>query len=126
MKAIIPPSAKAVRAMRQEIHRQCIAETEKYEIELDTAWVYAIRKVTKAAKMPFGKKRILRIYKAMFEAREELKEWFQADADDGIVETAMRFELRRNGIDVEEMYRAEKDSQRLRVKFVNRKAENKK
>lgn len=125
MKAIIPPSARAVKEMRREIHRQCIAETEKYEIELDTAWIYAIRKVTKAAKMPFGKIRLKRIYKVMFEAREEMKEWYQAEADDGIVETAMRFELRREGIDVEEMYRNESESKRLRVKFVNRKAENK-
>lgn len=121
MKAIIPPSARAVKEMRREIHRQCIAETEKYEIELDTAWAYAIRKVSKEIKRPIGKKLMLRIYKAMFEAREEMKEWYQADEDDGIVETAMRFELRRDGIDVEKMYREEKEHSRLRVKFVNRK-----
>ena len=115
MKAIIPPSPSVVKKMRQEIHRQCIAETEKYEIELDTAWVYAIRKVTK-----YGTKRMLRIYKAMFAAREEMKEWYQAETGDGIVETAMRFELRRDGIDVEKMYHDEKNNDRLQVKFVNR------
>lgn len=115
MKAIIPPSPSVVKKMRQEIHRQCIAETEKYEIELDTAWIYAIRKVTK-----YGKKRILNIYKEMFAAREEMKEWYQAETDDGIVETAMRFHLRQDGINVEEMYRGEKESNRLQVRFVNR------
>ena len=123
MKAIIPPSPSVVRKMRQEIHRQCIAETEKYEIECDTSWVYAIRKVSKRKKRPIGKKLMLEIYQAMFEAREEMKEWYQAEDGDGIVETAMRFELRREGIDVEEMYRNEKNSKRLQVRFVNRKAE---
>ena len=121
MKAIIPPSARAAKEMRREIHRQCISEVEKYEIEFDTSWVYAIRKVSKEIKRPIGKKLMLRIYKAMFEAREEMKEWYQADEDDGIVETAMRFELRREGIDVEKMYREEKEHSRLRVRFVNRK-----
>lgn len=125
MKAILPPSARAVKEMRREIHRQCIAETEKYEIELDTQWVYAVWKESIIAKRRNGKKRMLRLYKIMFEVREEMKNWYQADEDDGITETAMRFELRRAGIDVEEMYRNEKDSHRLRVKFVNRKAENK-
>lgn len=116
MKAIIPPSARAVKEIRREIHRQCIAETEKYEIELDTAWIYAIHVVT-----GYGYKRIIRIYKEMFKAREEMKEWYQADEDDGIVETAMRFNLRQKGIDVEKMYREEKEHSRLRVRFVNRK-----
>jgi hypothetical protein len=123
MKAIVPPSPSAVKRMRKEIHRQCIAETEKYEIELDTVWVYAIRKVSKRKKRPIGKKLMLEIYQAMFEAREEMKEWYQSEDDDGIVETAMRFELRRDGIDVEEMYRNEQESKRLRVRFVNRRAD---
>ena len=110
----------AKKAMQKKIRSQCVAQTENYEIEFDTAWIYAIRMTTKAANTPWGKKRILRTYKAMFEAREKMKEWFLADDGDGIVETAMRFELRQVGIDVEEMYRNEKQSRRLRANFIRR------
>ncbi len=110
----------AKKAMQKEIRSQCVIQTETYEIELDTAWAYAIRTVSERKKRPIGKKLMLEIYQAMFEAREKMKEWYQADDSDGIVETAMRFELRQVGIDVEEMYRNEKQSRRLRANFIRR------
>ena len=114
MKSILPLPEKAAKAMQKEIRRQCVAQSEIYEIESDTVWIYAIREVSKRKKRPIGKKLMLEIYQAMFEAREKMKEWYQADDGDGIVETAMRFELRHEGIDVEEMYRNE-ESNKLRV-----------
>lgn len=110
-----PLSAKQKRAMDIEIRRQCVEITKEYEVDLDTIPIYILHK-----HFGFGKKRIEQFYKLMHEEKKQMKERFASDqsaTDESDIDVvAMRFFLKQDGIDVQEMYDELEDSKFI-VKF---------
>lgn len=112
MKARIPItlSSQERKALEEEVKKQCVETTEQYELDIDTAWVYAIRK-----RLNIGSKRMAEIYGDMFELRAQMQDFYKAERNDNIAEFAMRYELKNAGIDVEKMYADNKKNHRFKV-----------
>ena len=98
------------RAALAEIRRQCVENTQKYEIELDSVTLYILHRF-----FGFGRKRLQRFYDLMFAERQSMQDFFEDDDGDCIAEYAMRSELKKDGIDVEAMYNAKVDPRRFKV-----------
>lgn len=104
------PTSAQRKAMLSEIRRQCVENTRKYEVELDSVVLYILHR-----HFGFGKKRLLRFYEAMYRERREMQDFFMDDDGECIAEYAMRAELKKDGIDVEKMYTDQEGSEKFKV-----------
>lgn len=104
MKAKIPPqfSAAEQKALTAEINRQCVEATQRYELDVDTCFVYSMRRHRISAK------KSQEIYADVFQLRKELQEYYQGEKNDNMAETAMRHKLLQDGIDMKKLYEREK------------------
>lgn len=102
MKAHIPPklSKQQQDALDKEIKRQCVEINAQYERDYETVIIWTLYNI-----LELEKDEILEFYKAMVSERQRMKEWYKSDInpDDGIDLFAMRFKLKENGIDVDEI-----------------------
>ena len=74
-------------------------------------WLYVLH-----TEFGFGKQRLERFYNMLFEKREAMKAEF-GDTDDALIgEYAMRYILKEQGIDVEEMFSRHKSRFIAKVK----------
>lgn len=112
MKARTPVqlSAKERKVLNEEIRRQCVEQTEQYEVELDVAVLYALHSA-----FGFGKIRLERFYKEMFRLRNEMKARYGTSADDTMGDFAMYIKLKERGVDVQQLYE-EQNEQKFKVK----------
>jgi len=103
MNALIPRvrviQEPTLRDLKIEARKQCIEQLRQYEMELDSVALYVLH-----TKFGFGKKRLERFYDMLFEEREAMKAEFGKTDDATIGEYAMRWILKEQGIDVEEMF----------------------
>ncbi len=118
MNARMPLSSAQKKALVNEVRRQCVEQTEQYEISIDAVFIYTLLESPPLKKMKLGKQRIEQIYGDMFRFRKEMQERYQSsdDADTGIGDFAIIMKLKERGIDIEQMYHAQADSQRFKVK----------
>lgn len=97
MKARQHMTAQERNAMNKEIQRQCVAASEQFELDYDTAQIFALYTF-----FGLGKKRITDFHKHMVKVRNELKDFYCADDKDPTIHFfAMRQHLKEKGIDVE-------------------------
>ncbi|MBO5701337.1 MAG: hypothetical protein J6S71_02755 [Clostridia bacterium] len=104
------PTSAQRKAMLSEIRRQCVENTRKYEIELDSVTLYVLHRF-----FGFGKKRLQLFYSIMFKERKAMQDFFEDEDGECIAEYAMRQELRKDGIDVEKMYNEQVDPRKFKV-----------
>ena len=103
---------KQRKAMEEEIKKQCVDVTQNYELDIDTVWIYVIRK-----KLGHGSKKMQEIYSDMFALRKEMQAFYKGERDDNIAEFAMRYDLKNDGIDVEKMFEDNQNNHRFEVVF---------
>lgn len=110
MKAHIPMrlTNKEQKALENEIKKQCVETTEKYELDIDTVTIWVLH-----TKFGFGIKRITEFYHEMFSERKKAQEFYKSENDEDIAEFAMRYKLKQDGIDVEKLHRDNKDNRRF-------------
>lgn len=101
-----------VKAIHNELRRQCVEQVEQYEAELDVVVLYALN-IT----FGFGKKRLQRFYDSMFDLRREMKERYATGEDENIGDFAMLVKLREKGIDVLKMYSEAQDKHKFKVRI---------
>lgn len=112
MKSRVPVglTAKDRKALNEEIRRQCIEQTEQYEVQLDVVVLYALHSV-----FGFGKERLERFYREMFKLRKDMKARYGTSADDTMGDFAMYIKLKEMGVDVQKLY-DEQNVQKFKVK----------
>lgn len=101
---------KQRKAMMSEIRRQCVENTRKYEIEMDSVTLWVLHRF-----FGFGKKRLQRFYDAYFKERRAMQDFFEDYDGECMAEYAMREELKKRGVDVEKMYSDQTDSQKFKI-----------
>ena len=105
LKARLPTeqlNAQQKNALAKEIRCQCIEQTKKYEVDLDTIPIYILH-----TRYEFTKEQIEEFYSLLFTEREEMKKFFEptiGETESDIDVFAMRYLLKEDGIDVEKMY----------------------
>lgn len=91
-------TAKQKRAMHDEIVKQILEHDEKCDIDYCSAMLWVLH-----AEFGFGKKRLIRFWKAFDALHRELREYYQLGADaDGWI---CRQKLTDIDVDVEELYK---------------------
>lgn len=93
-------SKETLRDIKINARQQCIEQLRQYEMELDSVVLYLLHTEFDE----WGKKKIEKFYHRLFEAREAMKAEFGETDDSMIGEYAMRWLLKQDGIDVEEMF----------------------
>ena len=118
MKARIPLSSNQKQAMIREVRRQCVEQTEQYELSLDAVYIYTLLESAPLKRIRLGRKRIQQIYNDMFKLRKEMQERYQSadEVDVGIGDFAIIMKLKERGIDIERMYREQADRHKFSVK----------
>ena len=115
MKAIIPRvkqiSNSMMKDIKTEARAQCVEQLRRYEMELDSVVLYVLH-----TEFGFGKQRLEKFYDMLFEKREAMKAEFGETDDATIGEYAMRWVLKEQGIDVEEMFSRHKSRFIAKVK----------
>ena len=103
MNAIIPRvrqiSPQMNRDIKIEARKQCVEQLRQYELELDSVVLYVLH-----TEFGFGKGRLEKFYDMLFQKREAMKAEFGETDDATMGEYAMRWVLKEQGIDVEEMF----------------------
>lgn len=105
----IPEST--LKDIKIEARLQCIEQLRQYEMELDSTVLFVLH-----TEFGFGKGRLERFYDMLFEKREAMKAEFGETDDATIGEYAMRYILKEQGIDVEEMFSRHKSRFIAKVK----------
>ena len=95
--------AKKARAeAKQEADRLVAQSYDEFFIEVETVFLYGLRKATEAGGDPFGATRLKRAYWTMIEEYKRMMNKFQYGKDDSHY-FAMQQELKTIGIDVAEL-----------------------
>ena len=95
--------AKKARAeAKQEADRLVAQSYDEFFIEVETVFLYGIRKATEASGDAFGAARLKRVYWTMIEEYKRMMNKFQYGKDDSHY-FAMQQELKSIGIDVAEL-----------------------
>ena len=94
-------TTRQVRAIEPDVRRMCVEKTRQYELLIDTCILYVLHVLPQTR---FGKKRLKRVYDALFTVRKEMQERYQCSVGDDMGDYAMYCKLKDDGIDVEEMF----------------------
>ena len=95
--------AKKARAeAKQEADRLVAQSYDEFFLEVETVFLYGLRKATEASGDPFGATRLKRAYWTMIEEYKRMMNKFQYGKDDSHY-YAMQQELKSIGIDVAEL-----------------------
>lgn len=98
MKARVPLNKKQEDEIFR-VSRKFIKEgMETVQEDVDCLWLMTLRET-----FGFGEKRLRRLYKRLYEVRQEYMTYYESDGYDGLVEIAARRDLRNIGIDIAEL-----------------------
>lgn len=115
MKARLPRvcqiSESTLKDIKIESRKQCIEQLKQYEMEIDSVTLWVLHNY-----FQFGKQRLEKFYDLMFQKRQEMQDEFGETDDSTIGEFAMRWQLKQEGIDVEEMFNRQKSRFKVKIK----------
>lgn len=88
-----------LKILRQKCHKAAMEALDRYLFDIDSIIAWELRK------KGWGKKKITDFFCDMLVEREEMRAYYDANnTDDKIAEFAMRYKLKEDGIDMEEIY----------------------
>lgn len=104
MKAILPHkfSNAQKQSLKSEIRKQCVAQTQQYEMLIDTVSLWVLH-----THFGFGAERLKHFYEAVFTERKAMQERYEGTDSDDMAEFAMYSKLKERSIDIKEMFEAQ-------------------